>query len=162
MNLIGQADVVIDAKARLAVPSKFRAELPPPQPVPTTSDEPPRLTLVAMPRPDGTVWLYPESAFNELSVKRAPSLDIEDEEAELNRILFGMSERVTFDSQHRVTLPRKILGITDLKPSDEVTVVGVQNHMEIHPRERWAERERERLGQLSTLAARLAQRRRGL
>ncbi len=152
MALIGQAEVIIDAKARLAVPAKFRAAAP-------SAEEGERANWIVMPRADGTLWIYPEPAFEQLAESHVHSLSPEDDEAELNRVLFGYSERVTMDGAHRLTLPRKHLELTGL--SGEVTVVGAMNHLEVHSREQWTARESERLARLPQLSAKARQLARG-
>lgn len=168
MAFIGQAEVMIDAKARLAVPAKFRdpALRDPPlageRPAASQAEAPSaeaegRTVWVSTPRADGTIWLYPEGAYFRLADQLGQSLSPEDDETELNRILFGYAERVTEDGAHRLTLPRKHLDLTGL--SGEVMVIGSFNHLEVHPKAQWEAREAERLAKLPSLAAKLRQQR---
>ena len=147
MSLIGQAEVSIDAKSRLPVPAKFRTES-------AADAEAPRQIWVSTPRADGTLWLFPFATFQNLASDMEQLLSPDEDMAELNRILFGYSERITEDSAHRLTLPRKHLELANL-PKD-VTLVGSLKHLEVHDRDEWLSREAERLARLPDLSAKLA------
>jgi len=154
VSLIGQAEVTIDSKSRVPIPVKFRGVQPG-----ATSTDAPRLVWVSTPRADGTLWLFPEATFLALAGGVEQALSPDGDLAELNRILFGYSERITEDSAHRLTLPRKHLELVGM-PKDgtpkDITLVGTFNHLEIHDRADWLSREAERLARLPDLSARLA------
>ncbi len=147
MSLIGQAEVSIDSKSRLPIPAKFRTES-------AADAEAPRQVWISTPRADGTLWLFPSATFHALAGSVEQPLSPNEDLAELNRVLFGYSERITEDSAHRLTLPRKHLELVGL-PKD-VTLVGTLNHLEVHDREDWLSREADRLARLPDLSARLA------
>ena len=147
MSLIGQAEVSIDSKSRLPIPAKFRTES-------AADAEAPRQVWISTPRADGTLWLFPSATFHALATSVEQPLSPDADLAELNRVLFGYSERITEDSAHRLTLPRKHLELVGL-PKD-VTLVGTLNHLEVHDREDWLSREADRLARLPDLSARLA------
>lgn len=145
MSFIGQAEVTIDKKSRLAVPAKFRAAL-----------ESGRLgpAWVSMPRGRGVLWLIPEVSFGELSAHWGGSLTPDANTEMLEKVLFSLSERVDMDSAGRVTLPRKHLDLTGL--DGEVAVIGVKSRLEVHDRAAWLEKEKEQLAQLPELIAKMS------
>ena len=152
MSLIGQAEVTIDSKSRLPIPAKFRGDAP-------ATEDAPRQVWISTPRADGTLWLFPSETFQALAACVDQPLSPDSDLAEHNRVLFGFSERITEDSAHRLTLPRKHLELVGL-PKD-VTLVGTLNHLEVHDRAEWLSREAERLARLPDLSARLAAQSRG-
>ncbi|HZW09661.1 MAG TPA: hypothetical protein VFF69_07140 [Phycisphaerales bacterium] len=148
MSFIGQAEVTIDKKARLAVPAKFRTEL-------ESSGLGPG--WVSMPREEGMLWLIPEKGFARLSEGWGDSLIPDEDTAALQRALFSFSEKVDMDAAGRVTLPRRHMELTGL--DGEVAVIGAMSHLEVHDRATWMEKERQRLSQLPALIAKISARR---
>jgi MraZ protein len=147
VSFIGQAEVTIDKKSRLAVPAKFRAALEAGKLGPA---------WVSMPRGRGVLWLVPEAAFAKLSESWGGSLIPDADTEALEKLLFSLSERVEMDSAGRVTLPRKHLELSGV--DGEVVVIGVKSRLEVHNRAAWMEREREQLSKLPELIARMAAR----
>lgn len=149
MSFIGQAEVTIDKKSRLAVPAKFRAALEAGKLGPA---------WVSMPRGPGVLWLVPEVSFDELSNQWGDTLTPDADTEAIEMVLFSLSERVEMDATGRVTVPRKHLELSGL--DGEVTVIGVKSRLEIHDRAVWLEREKDRLARLPELIARMAERKR--
>lgn len=149
MSFIGQAEVTIDKKSRLAVPAKFRSVL-------ESGNLGPG--WVSMPRGDKLLWLIPEAGFAKLSEGWGGSLIPDQDTEEIQRTLFSFSERVEMDAAGRVTLPRPHLDLTGL--DGEVAVIGAKSHLEIHDRAAWQAREKERLAELRTLIAKMSARQR--
>lgn len=148
MSFIGQAEVTIDKKSRLAVPAKFRSALEAGKLGPA---------WVCMPRGQGVLWLIPEVSFGDLSNDWGGTLIPDADTEALEMVLFSLSERVEMDTAGRVTVPRKHLELTGLE--GEVAVIGVKSRLEIHDRAAWLDRERERLAKLPELIARMASKR---
>lgn len=148
MSFIGQAEVTIDKKSRLAVPAKFRSALEAGKLGPA---------WVSMPRGRGVLWLIPEVSFDDLSTHWGGSLTPDADTEALEKVLFSFSEKVDMDAAGRVTVPRKHLELTGL--DGEVAVIGVKSRLEIHDRAAWLEREREELARLPELIAKMAAKR---
>lgn len=130
MAFAGQADITIDAKGRLAVPAKFRAEL---------EREGWRPTWMCMPQPSKTIRLYPEATFDKIAASLADKLVPTPDEERLLHALFGLAEKVEADSVGRIKLSSKLLRLADMQ--GEVTVVGTNSFLTIHDRERWEQSE---------------------
>ncbi len=140
----GHADAVIDAKQRLAVPSKFRGLIDP-----AVHGE----GWYAMPWPDGSlIRLYPEKVFESLASSRVATLTPGSDVAELETTLFGFAEHMTLDDNGRVRIPGRLLEMTQMP--GEVVVVGVNTRLEIRDRARWNAELTERFRSLSSLVER--------
>lgn len=132
MLFTGQAEHAIDAKLRLSLPKKHRAQWDP-----ETHGE----SWYCVPWPNGVLRLYPSKVFQRLAEKSAESLTPNEDEGELEATLYGLAEMLTVDAQGRIMLPKEHLDMTELGRA--VVVVGVRNRLEIHDQDAWqAERAR--------------------
>lgn len=146
MLFLGQAEVTIDAKQRLAVPAKFRARTEGKD----SSKESP--AWISVPYPGGILRLYPEPRFEQLANAAPSSLTPDREEAELEAQFFGSAERLEQDSAGRITIPKSHLEMTGL--SGEVTVVGVRDRLEVRDRGAWRAAAADGFNKLPELVAR--------
>ncbi len=143
MLFTGQYEHTIDAKRRLAVPSGIRARW---------KESADGGAWYAVPWPGGIIRLYTESDFERLSSERETSLTPDEDAAELQAALFGMSERIEMDSAGRIRFPEKMLALTGL--DGEVVLVGAGDRLEVRDRASWAADEADRLARLPELIAR--------
>jgi MraZ protein len=135
----GQAEITIDAKQRLAVPSKFRARLP--------ENE---SGWYSVPWPDGSILrLYPQRVFESQAAMLEDSLIAGSHSSRIDTSLFGFAELVETDAAGRVRLPKWHLDLVGL-PS-EVVVVGARNRLEVHARGAWQESLVERFREMAAL-----------
>jgi MraZ protein len=125
----GQSEQLIDAKGRLAVPARFRAQWSP---------ERDGQTWFCLPWPTGHLRIYTQATFEALSANYANSLTPDENVAEVESQVFGWAEPITPDAELRLTLPKRHIEMIAL-PKD-VCVVGVRNRMEVHPLELWKQR----------------------
>lgn len=147
MTFIGQAEVSIDAKSRLAIPAKFRA---------IADAEALGSTWVCMPREGSLLWLMPRPTFLRLAGPWGRSLIPDDDTAALQRALASLAEPVEMDSAGRITIPRRHLELTGLR--GDVVVAGAMSHLEVHSRGAWQELEPQQLARLPGLIAKMAAR----
>lgn len=125
MLFTGQAEITIDAKQRLAVPSKYRAKLPEGE-----------TNWYCVPWPEGSLLrLYPEKTFELQAARLDDSLTAGRDASQLDTMLFGSAEFLETDKTGRVRLPKWHLDLVGM-PTD-VMVVGARSRLEIHPREAW-------------------------
>ena len=143
MSFIGQADVNIDKKSRLAIPAKFRSVLEAENLGPG---------WVCMPRGD-QLWLFPQVSFKKLSAGWGASLIPDEDTQKLLLSVFGSAEKVDMDATGRVTLFKKHLAMTGL--SGEVTVIGANSHLVICDRIVWEDGEPTRIAELPVQIAKL-------
>lgn len=123
--LIGEFEQTIDAKRRLAVSSSLRDQV-----VPAEDGR----NFILMLGPDRHLWLYPDLYYRRLvaTMKRSPLPDRQTRRIDL---LFAMARVLKCDAQGRIVLPEKSMQRAVI--TDDVTLVGVFDHIEIWPREDW-------------------------
>ncbi len=133
--LIGEFEQTIDAKRRLAISSALREQVSP--------DEDGSNFILVL-GPDRHLWLYPDLYYRRLAatMKRSPLPDRQTRRIDL---LFAMARVLKCDSQGRIVLPEKSMQRAVI--TDEVTLVGVFDHIEIWPREEWERHVEESLPQ---------------
>lgn len=154
MLFLGQAEVTIDAKQRLAIPAKYRAQHPA---APEAKAE-----WVSVPWPDGgVIRLYPQPAFERLAAMLNDSLFPEEDAAKLDSIVFGSAELIEADSAGRLRMPKRHLDLVGLTEGSEVMVLGVRNRLEVRDRAAWLAGEQQRLHEMPGLVKRLNERSRG-
>ena len=122
---VGEFDQVLDAKHRLAIPAALRDQI-------VAEEDGSSFYLVL--GPDRHLWLYPDLYYrrllqplqkNPFPSRRAQKLDL----------LFALARVVRPDAQGRVVLPEKSL--QRAVSSEQVTLVGKGDHIEIWPHEEW-------------------------
>ncbi|MCG8406063.1 MAG: hypothetical protein MI923_12775 [Phycisphaerales bacterium] len=114
----------IDAKNRLAIPSKIRSRMNPKRD---------GKGFVMVPgQPANTLWLYTERHF-EMLAERADSVLIpDDDQLQFEQIFFTLAEFLDVDAQGRILVPERMLARARL--GREVVICGVRDHLEIRPR----------------------------
>lgn len=139
MLFTGQAEITIDAKQRLAVPSKFRARLP--------EDA---TAWYCVPWPDGSILrLYPGATFEDQASRLDDSLTAGSDSAKIDTSLFGFAEHLEMDKSGRVRLPKWHLDLVEM-PGD-VIVVGARNRLEVHARGGWQASMKDRFREMAAL-----------
>ncbi|MBI1369080.1 MAG: hypothetical protein GC162_10555 [Planctomycetes bacterium] len=130
MLLVGTHEHAIDAKQRLAIPSKFREEL-------TAAGA---TELYAVVR-GGVLCLYTREGYE----KRANALERAGKPADFvlsyEQHFYAETERLIFDKQGRVRIPDTMLDEAGL--AKLVTVVGVRDHLQVHDAQRWRQNRQE-------------------
>jgi len=137
----------IDAKHRLAIPSDIRNRW---------RVESEGTAWFAVPWPGGLIRLYPERAFEARASSGELTLTPDEDEAELQATLFGLSARIEMDSAGRIRLPEEMLTLVGL--GSEVVLVGAGDRLEIRDRSEWGKTRGDRLAQLPELMARISAR----
>lgn len=150
MLFTGQYEHTIDAKQRLAIPADIRARLSPKHD---------GAAWMATPWLGGIIRLYTEAHFERLGSERSLTLTPDEDEAELQATLFGLTRRLEMDSAGRVRLPEDLLQMVQL--AGEVVLVGAGDRLEIRDREAWRASRAERLAQLPELIRRVSTKRAG-
>ena len=119
----GEYRHAVDDKGRIAVPSRFRAQL--------------AGNVVVARWLDACLAIFPMAAWDEVSAKLA-SLPMTDPNARLlqHRVFAGAFE-TELDRQGRVLVPQNLREVTGLEA--EPLVLGSRDHAEIWAPARWAE-----------------------
>lgn len=150
MLFTGEFEHTIDAKNRLAIPAHIRA---------AWRTEVDGAGWFAVPWREGLIRLFTERDFHTRATNRTLSLTPDEDEAELQASLFGLSARVEMDSAGRVRLPEEMLRLVGL--GTEVTLVGAGDRLEIRDRGAWRETRADRMRQMPALMARISARQSG-
>ena len=124
----GEFEQTIDAKHRLAIPAALRDQISP---------EEDGKNYVLLLGPDRHLWLYPDLAYRRMlaSMRRGP---LPDRQSNRLGLLFPMARIVKPDKQGRIVLPEKSMQRATI--SDNVTLAGMYEHIEIWPTEAWDRR----------------------
>ena len=141
--MIGEYELTIDTKFRMAVPSDIRLHLNP-----DTEGTSFYLTMGE----SRTLCLYPDRTFDEMTKDVPGGLVPSDAIREFKRMLFPLTVRLSFDGAGRVRLPEKMLKRAGL-PKKTIVLVGVQDHLEIHDREQWEQDVEDRLNRQTEIMA---------
>lgn len=129
----------VDAKGRVAIPARFRAQLD--------------AGAVVLQWVDGCAAIYTHDGFEELA-NRVAALPLAESNARMvSRFLFSSAFDVETDAQGRVVLPQTIREWAGL--GTEAFVVGARDHIEIWNPVRWANVQKD-VGSADQLAAHLA------
>ena len=121
----GAAQINLDAKGRMAVPTRTRE--------PLTQGGTVKLVLTA--HPDGCLLLYPHPAWDPIRAKvmAFPSLD---RQASLwKRLLVGFAQDVELDSAGRLLITPELRDFAHI--TRQVMLVGQGSHYEIWDLEQW-------------------------
>ena len=138
---IGQYDHSIDDKSRLTLPARFRDSL--------------AGGVVLSKGLDHSVDVYPKDVWETTVAGRIGRLDpLSPEARTLQRLFFGGAAEDMPDKQGRVLLPAQLIRYGSL--SKDVTVIGMNDHLEIWDRAAWAERLEGIEGSADHVAERLA------
>ena len=125
-ELLGQHRYQLDAKGRIALPSRFRGVL----------EAGVYLTLGQ----DRCLYAFPNDEFQR-QAEEVRSRPLSAQAArDYRRMFFGNVERADLDKQGRMTIPQRLRAKVGLQR--EAVVIGVSDWLEIWPTARWDEYER--------------------
>ena len=122
---VGEFDVTIDAKHRLAIPAALREQMDP-----ATDGEKFYLVL----GPDRHLCLYPDVYYQQVLQPVHPS-PLPSRRSRRLDLLFAMARVVKPDGQGRVVLPEKSMQRALI--AEDVALVGKGDHIAIWPRQDW-------------------------
>ena len=150
VKFFGHHEHRIDAKNRLAIPAEIRNRW---------RSEEDGAAFFAIPWREGVIRLYPERDFFERAkaAQSAPTLTPNEDEAELQATLFGLSSRVEWDSVGRIRLAEEMMDLVGL--GQDVVRVGCGDRLEVRDQAAWREARRARLAELPGQMARIEARR---
>jgi MraZ protein len=111
-------------KHRLAISTSFREQIDP------ADGE----NFILVLGPDRHLWLYPDGYYRRLlsTMKRSP---LPDRQVSRIHLLTAMARVLKPDAQGRIVLPEKSMERAVI--SEDVTLVGVFDHIEVWPRDEW-------------------------
>ena len=140
--LLGEHEHTLDDKNRLTLPAKLREQL--------------GAQIVVSRGLDGCLYVYPQGEWARLA-ERVGSLDPFSREARtMQRWFFASGSDAELDKQGRMVIPATLLANAAI--GREVTVAGVNDHLEIWDRAAWREQQQTVEGSAEDVAEGLAKR----
>ncbi|MFQ6035044.1 MAG: division/cell wall cluster transcriptional repressor MraZ [Sedimentisphaerales bacterium] len=124
--LTGEYQHVIDAKSRVLISNKLRSQI-------DVDEHGSNFYLVL--GANGILCLYPEKYFEQIVLSVAPRAAAPDEAVAFERMSFALASKVELDAQGRLLLNERLRKRAGLK--DQITLVGVRDHIELWNNEDW-------------------------
>jgi MraZ protein len=138
--LLGEHEHALDDKNRLTLPAKLRAAF--------------EDGVVVTKGLDGCLFAYPRDEWERL-VERLTTLDpLARDTRQLQRRFFGGASAGELDKQGRLVIPQPLIEHAGL--TRDVTVAGMNDHLEIWDRAKWRQQQHEAEGSAEDVAERLA------
>ena len=145
-NLFGEYELTIDSKHRLIVPSEIKKLLSP------DVEGAAFFLIVGQNRKP---WLYPENYWNELAAQLQQQIAPDEDLLEFEQMQFARARRLEWDKAGRILLPEKTLRRTST--GNDVTMIGVRDHLEIWNRQEWDAREEDLTRRMPEILRRIRQ-----
>lgn len=134
--LTGEYQHVVDGKGRVLVSNKLRNQI--------DADEHGSNFYLVL-GANGVLCLYPERYFEQIVLSVAPGATAPDEAVAFERISFALASKIELDAQGRILLSDKLRKRAGLK--DDITLVGVRDHIELWNSEDWEQYLSDHMGQ---------------
>ncbi|MDI6449381.1 division/cell wall cluster transcriptional repressor MraZ [Anaerobaca lacustris] len=134
--LTGEYQHVVDGKGRVLVSNKLRNQI--------DADEHGSNFYLVL-GANGVLCLYPERYFEQIVLSVAPGATAPDEAVAFERISFALASKIELDGQGRILLSDKLRKRAGLK--DDITLVGVRDHIELWNSEDWEQYLSDHMGQ---------------
>jgi MraZ protein len=141
--LIGEHELTIDEKNRLAIPSEIRKSMNPER------DGAAFYLVLGLNRKP---WLYTERYYEELVFQAQPEITPGEEQLDFAHANFALAEKVDWDAQGRMRINEKTLRRSEL--NREITLIGAGDHLEIWNTADWEARREEILKRHAEIAIR--------
>lgn len=116
IRFYGTIEIKLDAKGRLALPTKFRSEFPNDKLVITKGYEP-------------CLTIYPVDEFEKVFGEITALSDFVEENRVLKRSVIPNSAELELDSSGRILIPRTLLALGGI--DKEVKMLGMGNYIEV-------------------------------
>lgn len=130
----GTTLINLDAKGRLAMPSRYRQEL-----IDRCEGE----MVVTIDLVDPCLCIYPLSAWEQLETKLRSLPSLDEENRRLFRLLIGNAEDISLDASSRILVPSRLREARNL--GKEVALVGQLQYFQLWNQQDWQARSDEDL-----------------
>jgi MraZ protein len=124
--LTGEYQHVVDNKSRILISNKLRNQI-------DVDEHGSSFYLVI--GSNGILCLYPEKYFEQIAMTASPKTSAPDEVVAFERMSYALASKVELDNQGRLLLNEKLRKRAGLK--DDVTLIGVRDHIELWNSESW-------------------------
>jgi len=146
LMITGEYEHTLDEKNRLFISNKLRSQI--------DAKEYGSDFYLAM-GANGILCLYPQRCFQQIALAGAPGTAAPDETVAFERMTFALASRVELDRQGRLLLSDRIKKRANLK--DNLTLVGIRDHIEIWNSEDWEQYLADNMGQYQQQTAQARQ-----
>jgi MraZ protein len=126
LMLTGEYEHTLDNKSRLFISNKLRSQV-------DVEEHGSCFYLIL--GANGILCLYPEKYFKQIALADAPGMVAPDEAVAFERLSFALASRVELDRQGRLLLTERFRKRAKL--SNNLTLVGIRDHIEIWNTEDW-------------------------
>jgi len=126
--LTGEYEHVIDGKGRVLISNKLRSQI---------DSEQHGSNFYLVLGANGILCLYPEKYFEQIVLSVAPGTTAPDEAVAFERMSFALASKIELDNQGRLLLTERLRKRAGLR--DQITLVGVRDHIELWNTENWEE-----------------------
>ncbi|MBI2853221.1 MAG: division/cell wall cluster transcriptional repressor MraZ [Chloroflexi bacterium] len=120
-RFLGEFEHRVDAKGRVPVPPRFRAEL--------------KDGVVLTPGAEKCIVAYPVSEWEKVAAALTAGIVSSSKLRRLNRALFATAFSLEIDHQGRITLPAPLRDYAGIR--DEVVIAGANTYLELWNNELW-------------------------
>jgi len=124
--LTGEYQHVVDGKSRVLISNKLRNQI-------DVDEHGSNFYLIL--GANGILCLYPEKYFEQIALAVSPGATAPDETVVFERLSFALASKVELDGQGRLLLNERLRKRAGLK--DQITLVGVRDHIELWNSENW-------------------------
>jgi MraZ protein len=142
MLLTGTFSRAIDEKLRIAIPKPLREAF----------GSSAKGVLYVAPGTDGSLAIYTEESLADLAGRMAHASPNAQDVRAFSRLFYARAQAVDMDTQGRIRVPAELAQLAGL--GKEAVLVGVQDHLELWDRDRWAAYVASRQNQFDELAER--------
>ena len=139
--LIGEYNHSLDAKGRVILPADFRVEL--------------GESFIITKGLDNCLFIYPQSEWEQLSVKLRQLPLAKTEARAFVRFFFAGARQVELDKQGRFLIPATLRQHASLKK--DAVLIGVSNRIEVWSKDEWLKYNEEITPSVSAIAETLAE-----
>ena len=127
--LSGHTSINLDAKGRLAIPTRYRAYL----------DEVGGGKICATVHPDICLMLYPLNEWGPVHRRVMKLSNMDPKARDLQRLIIGYASELEMDSNGRLLLPPSLREFARL--DKHAVLIGVGNKFELWDAQRWSDRQ---------------------
>jgi MraZ protein len=117
----GQADFVVDAKGRIALPARMRRSLNP------AANE----TLIMIRGFERCIYLYPSDEWEKIEREMQHLNQFRREHRAYIRNITRWVHEDSLDSQGRVLLSKNLMSFAGIEPGQRVAIIGAIEHIEV-------------------------------
>ena len=134
--LVGTYNPKPDAKSRVVFPSKFRSEL--------------GASVVVTIGMEHSIAVYSRAEWD-VYLERVKQLSTFKKDArDFRRFILSKTYELEFDAAGRIIIPQDLKSYAGI--ATQITLIGVENHVEVWDTEKWTEHENEIMSDLESMA----------